>query len=156
MRTGSKKWLHHQLLMEQTMTTSICYPYHPVTGERLVGTVEFVPGVYHRDILRVDGAINLDDGDGTAMNWDGQVTAVVQGQEFLVTDSGDSCLLNEVRWDPVEADQIDVEVPGHATSVSDYNLVVDTLVSLQQRVELAVGALAQGDVEAASQLLSAS
>jgi len=155
MRNGSKELLHHQL-MEQTMTTSICYPYHPVTGERLVGTVEFVPGVYHRDILRVDGAIKLEDGDGTAMNWDGQVTAVVQGQEFLVTDSGAACLLSEVRWEPVESDQIDVEVPGHATTVSDYNLIVEALVSLQQRVELAVGALAQGDVEAASQLLCVS
>ncbi|WP_213664247.1 hypothetical protein [Stutzerimonas stutzeri] len=138
------------------MTTNICYPYHPATGERLVGTAEFVPGVYHRCIVRIDGTINLEDGDGTAMNWDGQITAVVQGQEFLVTDSGAACLLSEVLWDPVEADQIVLEAPGHATNVTDYNLVVVALVSLQQRVELAVGALAQGDVEAASQLLSVS
>lgn len=138
------------------MSTSICYPYHPATGERLVGTVEFVPGVYHRDILRIDGAINLGDGDGTAMNWDGQITAAVQGKEFLVTDSGAACLLSEVRWDPAEADQIDLEAPGHATNVTDYNLVADVLASLQQRVELAIGALAQGDVKAASQLLSVS
>jgi hypothetical protein len=90
------------------------------------------------------------------MNWDGKFTAVVQGQEFLVTDSGAACLLSEVRWDPVESDQIDVAVPGHATTVSDYNQIVDALVSLQQRVELAVVALAQGDAEAASQLLSVS
>lgn len=138
------------------MSTSICYPYHPATGERLVGTVEFVPGVYHRAISRIDGTINLGDGDGTAMNWDGQITAAVQRQEFLVTDSGTACLLSEVRWDPEEADQIDLEAPGHATNVTDYNLVADALASLQQRVELAIGALAQGDVEAASQLLSVS
>lgn len=137
------------------MTTTICYPYHPVSGERLVGTFELVPGVYHREITRIDGALQLDDGDGTAMNWDGQITATIQGQEVLVTDSGDACLLSEAHWSPEEAEQIELDVQGHATNVRDYNQLAGALAELQTGVRAALQALVLGEIEHAQQLLSA-
>ncbi len=137
------------------MTTTICYPYHPVSGERLVGSFELVPGVYHREITRVDGAIQLDDGDGTAMIWDGQITATIQGQEVLVTDSGDACLLSEAYWSPEEAEQVELDVQGHATNVRDYNQLAAALARLQTAVNAALQALELGDSEQTRQLLSA-
>ena len=137
------------------MTTTICYPYHPVSGERLVGSFELVPGVYHREITRFEGSIHLDDGDGTAMNWDGQITATIQGQEVLVTDSGDACLLSEAHWSPEEAEQIELDAQGHATNIKDYNQLAAALARLQTAINAAQQALELGDSEQARQLLSA-
>lgn len=137
------------------MTTTICYPYHPVSGERLVGSFELIPGVYHREITKDDCTVKLDEGDGTAMNWDGQITAKIQGQEVLVTASGDTCLLGEARWSPKEAEQIELDAKGHATLVKDYNQLAAELEVLQVSVNAALLALELGDSGQARLLLSA-
>ena len=135
------------------MSTTIHYPYHPATGERLVGSIEFIPGVYERDITRTGNTISLGDGSGTAVNWDSQITAAIQGQAALVTDSGDTCLLSEAYWSPEEEEQVDLDVPGTATRILNYNQLADTYAQLKHRIELVKEALAQSDTEAAKRLL---
>jgi len=106
------------------------FPFHPVTGNRLTATIDFVPGAVHRDISRINGVLEVEEAPETSMCWNAAEEQKSNGIGFLTNDNADECLEYEAVWREADVDAIQIEVPGSATPVLTPNKLRDKLAEL--------------------------
>lgn len=106
------------------------FPFHPVTGNRLTATIDFIPGAVHRDISKANGEIIFGEGGGTAINWDGAEEQMQHGLIYLTNTNADECLHHEAVWRSEDVDSIGIDVVGTFTSALTPNQLRDKLAEL--------------------------
>lgn len=116
--------------MELHMSNQTLFPFHPVTGNRLTATLDFVPGIAHREISKTNGELGLGDASETAMDWNGAEEQKLHGASFLTNENADECLIHEVLWREEDVDSIVIEEPGIATTTHSPNTQRDRLAEL--------------------------
>ncbi|MGE8063753.1 hypothetical protein [Pseudomonas sp. NPDC089569] len=112
------------------MSQPVLYPYHPVSGKRLSATLDFIEGSVACDIFKEDGKLVIEQGSETQMLWD---TAEEQNScavRFLLDDDNTECLEQEALWREVDADRIEIDVPGSATTALTANTLRARLAEL--------------------------
>jgi hypothetical protein len=112
------------------MSQTILYPYHPVTGLRLNATLDFIEGAVHSDICKQNGQLIVESGSETQMLWDTAEEQSSCALRFLLDDDNTECLEHEALWREVDADRIEIDVPGRATPAITANTLRDRLAEL--------------------------
>ncbi|MBM3105631.1 hypothetical protein IIE18_10810 [Pseudomonas sp. V1] len=132
-----------------TATSTTLYPYHPVTGDRLVATCEIIPGCVPREISMVDDKLVIEEGSETIVSWNAQEIAQMNSRFVLMTDAGHVCLDSEVSWDAMDADCIPQHEPKPATAYPTNRNLMDAYFDMHVAVSCAVDNLTKGDIEGA-------
>ncbi|MHC5194745.1 hypothetical protein ACYSUW_13420 [Pseudomonas frederiksbergensis] len=112
------------------MSQPILFPYHPIMGNRLIATLDFVLGTVPRDIHKEDGQIVLGEASETEMNWNAAEEQSMHGVRFLVTEDGHECLEHEALWREEDVDHIVIDAPGTAATAHTANTLRDQLAEL--------------------------
>ena len=112
------------------MTSTILFPYHPVTGLRLEQTVDYIPAATPRDIFKENGELVLGEADGQKVCWDGAEFQASGGDSFHCDSNGNECLACEAVWSPEAQDSIEIEMGGKATGIVTPNGLRDLLLEL--------------------------
>lgn len=112
------------------MSQPILFPFHPVTGLRLCATLDFVQGIVHRDIVKEDGLVVLEDGTETQMDWNAAEEQANCTVRFLATEDGNECLEHEALWREDDVESIQITEPGKATEALTANVLRDRIAEL--------------------------
>lgn len=112
------------------MSQPILFPYHPIMGNRLIATLDFVLGTVPRDIHKEGGQIVFGEASETEMNWNAAEEQSKHGIRFLVTEDGHECLEHEALWREEDVESIEVKVPGASTDALTANVLRDRLAEL--------------------------
>lgn len=121
-----------------TRKPTLLYPYHPQTGKRLTGTLEYRAIQTVRDVTKADGVLFL----GHEVRGEREANteiARLEGRVVLVTDDGDICFDSAAVWSNVDAPAIDVAATAVAQacnyrSPNEANEALETLADSAQSV----------------------
>jgi hypothetical protein len=112
------------------MSQPILFPFHPVNGLRLCATLDFVQGIVHREIVKEDGMVVLEDGTETEMDWNAAQEQANCTVRFLATEDGNECLEYEAVWREDDVESIQITEPGKATKALSANVLRDRIAEL--------------------------
>lgn len=128
---------------------TIKYPFHPVTGERLVGSLEMIPAIGYREMSQVNAVNVIQDATETTVSWDAQRAVMCRGEMYLVTESGKGCLAGEAIWSEADEQQIEVCVPGPASQFESVNSTLTQLHNISAAGKAVIAAWENGDLAGA-------
>ncbi|HHH9443124.1 TPA: hypothetical protein ACP32N_005112 [Pseudomonas aeruginosa] len=120
------------------------YPFHPVTGDRLVGTLEMIPALVPREIYRDEGVTTIEDGTESQINWNAQEVATLNGQQVLVTEAGASCVQSEILWAVHDVERLEVKNARPATTCPSFNSLMFAYIVLHMTLKCTIGNLKAG------------
>jgi len=109
---------------------NVLYPYHPITGLRLVASVDFISGQVPRDIHKQGGAVVLGEASETIVFWDGAEEQKLAGALFLADENGNECLDIEAIWHSQEVDSVPRRLGATVTTSTMPNSLRDALQEL--------------------------
>lgn len=112
------------------MSQPIMFPYHPVSGKRLNTTLDFIEGTVLREIFKENGQVVLEEGSETKLHWDAAEEQANCSVLFLLDDDNSECLEHEALWREIDAERIEIDVPGKATPALTANTLRDRLAEL--------------------------
>lgn len=112
------------------------YPYHPISGHRLVRTINTTVVFNTARIVKVDGNEIVEDIHSPDFDPANVVSAQINGTPFVATMGGDTCLLTEAIWADLEVDQLEsFAAVTSATELPSLNDVLGDLVTIGEAAQ---------------------
>lgn len=122
------------------------FAYHPITGARLVKTVDSLIVECPTIIYRKGESITVDafDIDTPCLSASSRIS--LDDAPFVQTGSGHVCLLSEAIWSPQNVATLSDFVPGKATDFPTYNDALKDLLKLGRAARNRLVACEGGDL----------
>lgn len=125
------------------MTTQ--YPFHPLTGQRLVRTIETAVIFSAATISKVDGNEVVEVIKPLVINSADIEQALIDNTPFVATAGGDSCLLSEAVWSVLDVEFLEGFTSNSSgTPLPSLNSTLEGLVSLGDATQTVLDNWARG------------
>lgn len=125
------------------MTTQ--YPFHPLTGQRLVRTIETAVIFSAATISKVDENEVVEVIKPLGINAGDIEKAQIDNTPFVATAGGDSCLLSEAVWSVLDVESLEgFTSTSSGTPLPSLNSTLEDLVALGEATQTVLDNWARG------------
>lgn len=126
------------------------FPFHPVSGQRLVRTIDTVLIFNTARIANVDGKDHVDVIDAIGINPSDTEQTHIDHSPFVATAAGAVCLLSEAVWSDLDVDHLEgFSSKTNGTPLPSLNEALANLVELGEASETVLATWAEGDLAGA-------